>query len=1179
MAENWFDAARQGQFNRLCSLSASWIKSRDSSGNTALMLVVQNGHTECLKLLEEEVTMTNNSGLTALAIAIMCGNSTACAFLAPMEAHIVLPSKLSMLMLAAKLGNCDAVNCVIPYAQEETTVYSETALGLAIQGNHLECVRTLLNRMPYTVTDICTELGTPNTDIRILLLERCDSLLEYDMSASRKSIENVPLAHEQYDQRIAFLKDIIYCLKLRSQGQSSPYNMATDCIDMSQLHELNRHIKDCHAYIQTLKHDFSKLQQDKKSMQEGYEEKLQRMQKIYASSIGSLQAKLHAKDPGGFHISGPSREYSNVSIVSHEPATQTSQPFLVEKDTQTKNYSYREVAIGDIHCFVEGVSWGGGPVLLADATPFHVKSIDAYIQTTPSEYSCGNGLPHFDLARTNQLSPGALPTQDDDNLQQQLLEKTAEVQALSNELAIMQSTIELISVTQSRELSAKDLELEQEIEIFTERISMLSEDNLRLERQTRILQEENTLLSEKLEKLENKIEDSSSIPTDSITRLPSPSVTNDLDVVLLHGDEAGMQTDPSHYLVSVKVGDDRAITEPLLPLQQVWLAIPDQITSTANFLTSLPALDVVHRSYQSCVDTNDACCQAVVIDDTATTLRQEIELACQQVEEFTDRRASRTSMFVESAEKVLSAEDPRETITCNESDDSALMYTIEKLEQVLRDKDAELSLANDRLARLEFIEQKCNAYSRPGKDEATLVLPSSHSQSDTECAQLLSAVCVPSPQANLSPTSLPSIEEENRELRNQVESLRRQVIQLTHSSRKSIVPIITASNTLTLASSKLSELAQRLKELLDGPHNIALKVDDRTLSFIEELTAEILEYSTSIQSALQDNLVAGHMRTPSVHQDLLLSDAATPSKDSTNTDLMEAAILDNADVASLFLNQVGRRNVDGETALMIAAKYNSLEVAKLLAQHEASCTRKDGMTALAIALYNKNLDMAVLLSAYESPGNNLTSGSPGSPASPPDALILAARHHDVISAWTLLKTHARYQDDQGRTALMHAAEHGFDIIVHLLAESEAGMQDVDGYTGLMIAANLGYTLVVTELRNREAGMQCARGYTALMYAAAAGHKAAVAALTPFEAGIQTSVLTKNTDNSPPTGYSANEISDTTGITALMLAVEAGSVDCVNILWPLEHHITDAQGMAAIHYACSESMRNLLRSYQ
>lgn len=87
MAENWFDAARQGQFNRLCSLSASCIKSRDSSGNTALMLVVQSGHTECLKLLEEEATMTNNSGLTALAIAIMCGNNTACAFLAPMEAH------------------------------------------------------------------------------------------------------------------------------------------------------------------------------------------------------------------------------------------------------------------------------------------------------------------------------------------------------------------------------------------------------------------------------------------------------------------------------------------------------------------------------------------------------------------------------------------------------------------------------------------------------------------------------------------------------------------------------------------------------------------------------------------------------------------------------------------------------------------------------------------------------------------------------------------------------------------------------------------------------------------------------------------------------------------------------------------------------------------------------------
>ena len=162
---------------------------------------------------------------------------------------------------------------------------------------------------------------------------------------------------------------------------------------------------------------------------------------------------------------------------------------------------------------------------------------------------------------------------------------------------------------------------------------------------------------------------------------------------------------------------------------------------------------------------------------------------------------------------------------------------------------------------------------------------------------------------------------------------------------------------------------------------------------------------------------------------------------------------------------------------------------------------------------------------------------------------------------------------------MHAAEHGFDIIVHLLAESEAGMQDVDGYTGLMIAANLGYTLVITELRDYEAGMQCARGYTALMYAAAAGHKDAVAALAPFEACIQTCASEGNPNNNSTITNPACEVSETTGITALMLAVEAGSVDCVNILWPLEHHINDAQGMAPIHYACSEPMRNLLRSYQ
>lgn len=1178
MAEHWFDAARQGQFNRLCSLSSSWIKSRDSNGNTALMLVVQNGHTECLKLLEEEATMTNNSGLPALAIAIMCGNNTACAFLAPMEAHIVLPSKLSMLMLSAKLGNCDAVNCVAPYAQEQTGAYSETALSLAVRGNHLECVRTLLNRMPYTVADICRELSTPNTDIKLLLLERCDSLLEYDMSAFKGSIEQAPLVHDQYDQRIAFLKDTIYCLKLRLQKQSTSDDTASGHIDMSQLYELNRHIQDCHAYIQTLKHDFFKLQQDKKVMQTGYEEKLQRMHKIYAGSISSLQVKLH-DNYDDCRANSLAEERGKAGTIDREIMAQVAPTPLIEQHTQVHSHPKREIGIGNALYLIDTASWAGGPAFLSEVEP-PAASVDIYIQTDTPEHSVHSEDPCPDLPRAEQLSSNALVAQNESTLQQELFAKTAEVQALSNELTIMQDTIELMSVTQSRALSAKDLELEQEIEVFTGRISALSEENLKLEKQNRILQEENILLSERLEQMNNMLGRTSSISTDSLSRLSSPPAPNSLNIPILHRQETETQTDSSPFLVSVKVGDNRAITKPLLPLQQTWLIVPDQIKDSVQPSALVPALDIVHRSCQSHVDTSDAYCQVVAVDTAAAALRQEIELACQQVDEFTDRRASRTSMFVESAEKVLSIEDLKGTISCDQPDENTLMYKIEKLEQALRDRDAELSIANDKIARLEIIEQKCNNQPQNKAEDVVLSLPGEQIRNDTECSQLLSAICIPSPQNESLKASPSSIEEENKELRDQVESLRRQIIQLTHSSQKSIVPIVTASNTLTLASTKLCELAQRLKELLDGPHNIAPKTNDRILDFIEELTAEILEYSASIQSILRESVATTSIATPSAHQDLLLKDTLAQSQNNTNTDLMEAAILDNADVASIFMNQVGRRNVDGETALMIASKYNSLEVAKLLAPHEANCVRKDGMTALAIALYNKNMGMATLLSAYEGPGSIFKNDPVDSSSDPPaSAMILAARHHDVVSVWTLLKTHARYQDEQGRTALMHAAEHGFDIIVHLLAESEAGMQDVDGYTGLMIAANLGYTLVITELRDYEAGMQCARGYTALMYAAAAGHKDAVAALAPFEACIQTCASEGNPNNNSAITNPACEVSETTGITALMLAVEAGSVDCVNILWPLEHHINDAQGMAPIHYACSEPMRNLLRSYQ
>lgn len=1157
MAEHWFDAARQGHFNRLCALSPSWIKSRDSNGNTALMLAVQSGHSECLKLLEEEATMTNNSGLTALAIAIMCGNNTACAFLAPMEAHILLPSRLSMLMLAAKLGNCNAVNCVAPYAQGQDRIGSETALGLAVKGNHLECVRTLLNRIQYTVTDICNELSTPNIDIKLLLLERCDSLLEYDMSVSRSSIEHLPLMREQYDQRVSFLKDIVHCLKTRSQPQNVPDNIIPSNVDVPQLHELNRHIQDCHAYIQTLKHDFFKLQQSKKAAQKAYEEKLQRMHKIYASSISSIQMKIHAKDSGDFHTIDLAKEHNEVDTMDYGVMVQQSPILRTEADTQTHSRSQRNIAVGDGLPSITTASWSGGPELLPDDKSFHMLLVDVCVQTD---------------------APVALSVED---LQHELLAKTAEIQALSDELTVMQSTIEHMSVTQSRTLTAKDLELEQEIEVFTERISSLSEENLRLEKQNRVLQEENALLSEKIEQMSNELMEANRTPVDSVTRLPSPPINDGLDAILLSRDETGTQTDPSMYLVSVRVGDDRVITEPLLPLQQIWTIVPNPLDSTLLSPTSTLTPETAHRSCQSGVDTSDACCQAVEIDTTATALRQEVELACQQVDEFNDRRATRTSMFVESAEKMLGTDDIEGDISCDQSNENELVYKIEKLEQALRDKDAELSIANDKIIRLETIEQKCTVQSRFIEDESVLTLPSNQVRNDTECSQLLSTICTTSPQNGDSKVSPSSTEEENRELRKQIESLRKRIIQLTYSSQKSIMPIVTASNTLASASAKLCELAQRLKELLDGPHNTVPKdSNDDALSFIEELTAEILEYSASIQSILQESAANTPIITPSMHRDILLNGVSPQSQSSTNTDLMEAAILDNVDVASIFLNQVGRRNVDGETALMIASKYNSLEVAKLLAQHEANCVRKDGMTALAIALYNKNLEMATLLSAYEGLGSNSKNGPLSNNGDIQDsALILAARHHDVVSVWTLLKTHARYQDDQGRTALMHAAEHGFDIIVHLLAELEAGMQDIDGYTGLMIAANLGHTPVIAELRDHESGMQCARGYTALMYAAAAGHKDAVAALAPFEAGIQTNIPIGGAADNPDSSQPACETSETTGITALMLAVETGSAECVNILWPLEHHIHDAQGMAPIHYACSESMRNLLRSYQ
>ena len=44
-------------------------RSKDSSGNTALMKALQNGHVECAKLLLGELRMQNKAGFLAMMVA------------------------------------------------------------------------------------------------------------------------------------------------------------------------------------------------------------------------------------------------------------------------------------------------------------------------------------------------------------------------------------------------------------------------------------------------------------------------------------------------------------------------------------------------------------------------------------------------------------------------------------------------------------------------------------------------------------------------------------------------------------------------------------------------------------------------------------------------------------------------------------------------------------------------------------------------------------------------------------------------------------------------------------------------------------------------------------------------------------------------------------------------------
>ncbi|ESU40405.1 Ankyrin repeat protein [Giardia duodenalis] len=123
-------------------------------------------------------------------------------------------------------------------------------------------------------------------------------------------------------------------------------------------------------------------------------------------------------------------------------------------------------------------------------------------------------------------------------------------------------------------------------------------------------------------------------------------------------------------------------------------------------------------------------------------------------------------------------------------------------------------------------------------------------------------------------------------------------------------------------------------------------------------------------------------------------------------DLMRAAANGNIEAAKQRLSDKDKKNSDGDTALMVAARAGRVEVVELL-----DPTDEDGVTAL----------------------------------------MRAAEKGAVEDLALLIQCGANKQENYGYTALMYAAENGRTECVKLLAEQESGTQTTNGRAALIYA--------------------------------------------------------------------------------------------------------------------------------
>lgn len=220
-------------------------------------------------------------------------------------------------------------------------------------------------------------------------------------------------------------------------------------------------------------------------------------------------------------------------------------------------------------------------------------------------------------------------------------------------------------------------------------------------------------------------------------------------------------------------------------------------------------------------------------------------------------------------------------------------------------------------------------------------------------------------------------------------------------------------------------------------------------------------------------------------------------------------------------------------------------------QQSAGCQDKHGWTALMYAAQNGHLRAVKRLASLEK-GIQDNSGR--------TALMHAVSSGMQEAAEILMGYEVTMVDHTGRTALMISARQRRVSLCSLLAPSEAGIQDQAGWTAMMHALdsrfdNIGQSLldddhgaavedICNNLASVEASKAAVDGMTALMLAAEAGNERVCCLLMEKEAGQSTA----------------------SGMTAMMLAAQYGSPRIVRMLLARESGLITQEGRTALMYA-------------